>query len=417
MIGQHLPPWLRPAGLLLALINLAACSPVPGGLRIGTLLALTGDLSQFGPPMQDAAQLLVDRVNGCGGVLGQPVTLISEDDQTDPAAGVAAMTKLAEVDRVAGVVGATSSAVTNAALDIAVRNQVVMISPSSTSPVFTERAKKGELQGFWFRTAPPDTFQSQALAQVAQTQRWKTVGILAINNDYGRGLVNAFVPALIALGGQVPSTPVFYDPGATSFDAEIKNALRGRPEALLLVSYPETGSLILRAAYQQGGLDRTQLLLTDGLKDARIAELVGKTPQGRPIVAGAIGTAAAAGGPGEADFRKRYQEAFQREPNVYAPNTWDATALLVLAAEAAQSTQGAALKEGMRTVANPPGEPVTDVCQALELIRAGREIDFQGASSDLDFDPQGDVATQYQVWSITSDGQVVPKSVVTVGNP
>jgi branched-chain amino acid transport system substrate-binding protein/neutral amino acid transport system substrate-binding protein len=79
-------------------------------------------------------------------------------------------------------VGAASSAVASAAVDIAVRNQVVMISPSSTSPVFTERARKGDFQGFWFRTAPPDTFQGEALAKLAQTQGFKSVSLLAVNN-------------------------------------------------------------------------------------------------------------------------------------------------------------------------------------------------------------------------------------------
>ncbi len=157
---------------------------------------MTGDLSQYGSSMQDSARLLVNTVNACGGVLGQPVTLIAEDDQTEPAAGASAMTKLAEVDRVAGVVGAASSAVASAAIDIAVRNQVILISPSSTSPAFTERARKGEFKGFWYRTAPPDTLQGEALAKLAATQEVKSVAVLAVNNDYGNGLLQSFYSRL-----------------------------------------------------------------------------------------------------------------------------------------------------------------------------------------------------------------------------
>ncbi len=73
---------------------------------------------------------------------GAPVSLTSADDQTTPAAATEAMTKLIEVDKVAGVVGSFSSRVSSAAVDQAVRAKVMLISPGSTSPVFTERAKK-----------------------------------------------------------------------------------------------------------------------------------------------------------------------------------------------------------------------------------------------------------------------------------
>ncbi|WP_255800776.1 ABC transporter substrate-binding protein [Acaryochloris sp. 'Moss Beach'] len=106
------------------------------GLKLGTLLPITGDLAQYGTPMQDTADLLVKTVNACDGVLGKPVTLISADTQTDPAQGTQAMTKLVEADGVVGVVGAASSASSSAAIPIAVRRQVVQISPASTSPVF-----------------------------------------------------------------------------------------------------------------------------------------------------------------------------------------------------------------------------------------------------------------------------------------
>lgn len=229
MIHQRLFSWsLLGVYGLLAGCQLTPTSSEANNLKIGTLLPITGDLSQYGTPMQETADLLVKTVNACDGVLGKPVTLVSADTQTDPAQGTQAMTKLVETDRVVGVVGAASSASSSAAIPIAVRNQVVQISPASTSPVFTERADKGEFQGFWARTAPPDTFQSQALAQLANQKGFKTVAILAINNDYGNGLVNAFIPAFKALGGTVANeaSPTFYDPNTSTFDSEVNQVLK-----------------------------------------------------------------------------------------------------------------------------------------------------------------------------------------------
>lgn len=403
----------------IALILLpSACQSSGGGLKIGTLLSITGDLSQFGSSMQDGASLLVKTVNACGGVLGKPVELISEDDQTQPAAGAAAMSKLTEVNRVSGVVGATGSGVSSAAVDIAVRNQAIQISPSSTSPVFTERAKKGDFQGLWFRTAPPDTFQGQALAKLAQTKGFQSVAILAINNDYGKGLVQSFIPAYEAGGGKVVNRdkPVFYPPNASTFESEVAAAFAGNPDAVLLVAYPETGSLILKAAYQQGLIGKkTQILVTEGMKETKIANLAGKNAAGQYIATGIIGTAPNTRGPALATFRDRYQAAYNREPSVYVPNTWDAAAVLVLAAEAAKSTDANAIKNKIRDIANPPGEDVTDVCQALSLIRQGKDINYQGASGSVDFNAFGDVTGNYDVWTIDNSGNVKVTNTLTVG--
>lgn len=124
------------AGLLL-LFTIGACeadttttTPTGEGLRIGSLLPSTGDLASVGTPIAEVVPLLVETVNACGGVNGQPVTLIAADDQSNPASGAEAMTKLVEIDRVAGVVGSFGSSVSNAAADIATRGQVMLISPA-----------------------------------------------------------------------------------------------------------------------------------------------------------------------------------------------------------------------------------------------------------------------------------------------
>ncbi|WP_341829618.1 ABC transporter substrate-binding protein [Synechococcus elongatus] len=401
---------------LMSTVLLASCQTQvqwpwqdPGGLKLGSLLPLTGDLAQYGRPMQDTAELLVETVNACGGVQGKPVRLIAADDETKPDRGVAAMTKLAEVDRVAGVVGAAASNVSDAALTLAVNNRVVMISPSSTSPRFTERARRGDFQGYWFRTAPSDALQGPALAKLALDQGWRSVSVIAINNDYGNGLLRSFIPAFEQAGGVVfnRDQPVLYTPDASSFDSEVEQAFRDRPDAVVLIGYPDSGALILKSAYEKGLLGNpTQVMLTDGLKTDQLAELVGRDPQGRYIVQDLVGVAPSSGGPGRERFLSLYEQRFQRDPQVFDANTWDAAALLVLAAEKSKSFEGEKLKESIAAIANGPGEPVSDICQALALVRAGKPINFQGASSELKLDNNGDVSGRYDFWQFDQTGKV-----------
>jgi neutral amino acid transport system substrate-binding protein len=378
------------------------------GLKIGALLPQTGDLSSIGQPLPQAIRLMVDKVNACGGVNGDPVTLYSEDDQTDPNAGTAAMTKLVEVNKVAGVVGSFASSVSTAALSVAVKNKVVLISPGSTSPVFTEKAAKGEYQGYWARTAPPDTYQAQALAKLAYDKGLRKAATIVINNDYGVGFEKEFVKAFKALGGTVvnEAKPTRYDPKAATFESEATSVFSGKPDVVAAVLYAESGSLFLKSAYQQGLSKGVQILLTDGVYSPKFPEDVGKSSDGKYILGGALGTVPGANGVALADFTKLWKEKTGKDLTAYLPHAWDAAALLMLAAEAAKSNTGEGIKSKLLEVSKGTGEKVSDVCKGLELIRKGKKINYEGASSNVDIDANGDVVGSYDVWTVKDDGKL-----------
>jgi neutral amino acid transport system substrate-binding protein len=375
-------------------------------LKLGSLFPTTGDLSAIGQNMPVAADLAVTTINACGGVNGQPVTLINEDDQTDPAAGASAMTKLAEVDGVAGVVGSFASSVSTAAVDIAVRNKIMLISPGSTSPVFTDRAKNGDFDGFWARTAPPDTYQARALAALVKKQGLTRVSTVVINNDYGVGFEEQFVTSFEGLGGTIVNrdNPVRYEPKATTLDTEAAAAFNGDVEGVAAILYAETGSILLQSAYKQGLTDNVTVFLTDGVFSPDFVEQVGKTSDGKSVIAGALGTVPGASGSSLADFTVVWTESTGEEVTAFVPHTWDATVLLMLAAEAAKSNTGEGISSKIREVANAPGVEVSDPCEAIELIRSGQDINYQGASGDVDIDENGDVVGNYDVWRVNDDG-------------
>ena len=384
------------------------------GLKLGTLAPTTGDLASIGQNWPAAVQLAVDTINECGGVNEASVSLVSEDSQTDPSAGSTAMTKLAEVDGVAGVVGAFASSVSGAAVDVAVRNNVMMVSPGSTSPVFTERAQNGEFDGYWARTAPPDTYQSQALAALAEKQGFTDVSTVAINNDYGVGFEQQFVEAFKADGGNIVGQPVRYDPKATTLDSEAKAAFENNPDAVAAVLYAETGSVLLKSAFENGYLDGVTVLLTDGVYSDDFVRQVGKTSDGKSIIAGALGTVPGADGQALEDFTTLWNEKTGKELTAYVPHNWDAAVLMMLAAEASDANTGEGIKSQILEVANAPGVEVSDACEAMELVRQGEDINFQGASGNVDIDENGDVVGSYDVWQVGEDGSL---SVIDKVNP
>jgi neutral amino acid transport system substrate-binding protein len=377
-----------------------------GGLKLGGLFPITGDLSAVGQNLPVAAKLAVDTVNACGGVNGKPVSLVTEDDQTDPTAGTAGMTKLAEVERVAGVVGSFASSVSQAAVDIAVRNKVMMISPASTSPVFTDRAKQGDFQGYWARTAPSDFYQSQALASLANKKGFKNVSTVVINNDYGVGFEKEFVNTIKKLGGTVinEKNPVRYDPKAATLDSEAGAAFGGKPDAVAAVLYAETGSILLKSAFEQGLTKDTTILLTDGVYTEDFIKQTGQTGDGKSILSGALGTVPGADGKALAEFTKIWKEKTGKEITAYVAHSWDAAIVMMLAAEASKQNTGDGIKSKLREVSSAPGQEVSDPCQALKSIKSGQDVNYQGASGNVDFDEQGDVIGSYDVWTVEPDG-------------
>lgn len=397
---------------VLALVLASGCvTPSAREAKIGTLLPLTGDLAAYGGPMQDAAQLAIKQVNENGGVLGGNITLVSTDSQTSEIAAVDAMNQLATVDRVPAVIGAAGSGASMAIIEIVINNRIVQISPSNTAPDFTTY----DDNGFYFRTCPSDALQGKAMARLANDSGYVNASTLVINNPYGVGFEAVFKEEFEKLGGTVAER-VKYDPNAVTFDSEVDQASANDPDVIILVGYIDTGSLILKAAYEKGVMDTTDWLLSEGLRADELAEKVGKDVDGNYIVAGFVGTTPdpRATGPADDDFAAAFKAEYNREPTTFCSNTYDAAVIIALAIEKAGSAEGTAIRDAIPDVANAPGEEVSDIGTALALIREGKEINYQGASGEITFDDVGDVFGEYCKWQVSEDGNVALGESISV---
>ena len=187
-------------------------APAPAGdpLILASLMPLSGDLASLGPGIALGAALAVEQINAAGGINGQPVQLIEGDSGCD---GAVALTSLNDViaQGAQGVMGAACSSTSLAILDTAIAAEVVMISPSNTSPQFTKIDKKG----FYARTAPSDLLQGDVLASLLVEDGVQTVSIISRADSYGRGLAEATAAAFEAAGGTV-KTIVYHATDALS---------------------------------------------------------------------------------------------------------------------------------------------------------------------------------------------------------
>jgi len=178
-------------------------------------------------------------------------------------------------------------------------------------------------------------------------------------------------------------------------DGGTTNGGDGGVGGLFIVGYPEDGQQLFRDYYSASD-GSEEILVPDGLQDAALPGQVGND------MANVTGTAPAAGGPAQEAFNTAFQDRYDRSPGVFSSQSYDSAAVLILANAAAGENDGTALRDQMRNVANPGGTEVTpeNLVEGVELAASGEDINYQGASSDVNFNEAGDPANAaYQIWT------------------
>ena len=368
-------------------------------LKLGLLTYISAGSSQNAQDRQRAFELAVTHLNEAGGVFGRPVETAVGDTALDPGTAVAEARRLIQDEGVHALVGPSTSA---NALPVAERvagpARVPLISPSATSPRLTD----AEDDDFFFRAALSDLAQGPVLAQIARQRGFDNVGLIYRNDLWGRGLASAFEGAW---DGSVRS--VASEPGQTSFAEALRESAAGGAQALLVILFQTEAITAVREALD-GGVYH-QFVLGDALKNTELIEAIGADALADTYGAG---TADPPNSESSAAWSAAWLDAYGEPPKgSYVREVYDATIALALAAQAANSTDGVAIRDQLRSIGVDPGQPVVagpeGVARALEALAESGEIIYQGASGTLAWTANGDLAQGYVgIWRFTSDGQI-----------
>lgn len=370
--------------LAAALLLATSATALAADTKIGILLGFTGPLDTLSPPMADAANLAAKNINDQGGLLGGNVVTQTGDDNCVTAdMATAAATQLIN-DGAVGIVGAMCSGVTIAAANnVTIPNGVLSITPSGTAAAISTLDDNDLV----FRTTPSDAYNSEVFARALVDKGVTELGVTYVNNDYGKGLADNFSAAYTAAGGTITAN-VAHEEGKAEYRAELGQIAATGTQNLLVLAYANgSGKTVLQQAIESG--DFTQYLGADGMVDDVLLE---GFPQGalegfiamRPAEPTGAGTDA---------FEAVAEAAGVTIGSTFQQQSYDALFLIALALEK-NGGPGDGLSQALRDVANAPGEVVLpgEWSKAVELIKAGTDIDYQGASGPVEFDENGDVA-------------------------
>lgn len=364
-------------------------------VRVGVLQPVTGDLGNLGAPIRDAGILPGSQLADTD----YTIDIREEDTETTPEVGIERAQALADAGY-PSVTGAASSGVTIAvAEDVFFPEEVVGISPASTSPDITPM--NGD---YLLRTAPTDALQGVVAAELAfEDEGLETASTLYVNNDYGQGLSDAFVESYEDLGGEVFETEAF-EQEQSSYDSVLDSVLADDPDMLYVIGYPASGEQIFRDFYENYDAESTTILVSDGLQDNSLPGNVDNP------MTNVLGTAPAAVGPGRDFFDDLFEDEYGSEPGVFTAQAYDATAVHILAQLRADELSGSAVSEQIREVANPGGEVIEpdSLADGLDMAANGDEIQYQGASGTVEFDENGDLsAASFDIFEFSDEGYSV----------
>ncbi|WP_196260710.1 ABC transporter substrate-binding protein [Pelagibacterium limicola] len=364
----------------------AAVPALAQDAKIGLLMDLTGPIESLAPPILAGAELAIAHVNEQGGILGgQTLGTAIGDSACDATTSSGSADRLVNTEQVTAIVGALCSGATiGGANAAAIPGNVVMISPASTAGALTTLDDNDLV----FRTTPSDAFQGVSLAELLIEKGINEVAVTYVNNDYGSGLASDFTGRYEELGGTV-AISLAHEEGRADYRADLGSLAASGAMDLLIIAYASgSGQTILRQAVESG--DFTSFIGADGMVGDELF-----TGIDTAAVEGMFATRA---GTYEGDaigvFAELAEAAGVAPDAVYAAQAYDAAFLLALAIEKNGSASRDGISAALRDVASEPGEVILpgEWSKALEILAAGGDINYEGASGSHEFDENGDVA-------------------------
>ena len=370
-------------------------------IKLGIVFGFTGPIESLTQPMAQAAELAMKEVTDSGALLGgSSVTGIRGDSTCiDSAAAVAVTERLVTSDKVSGIVGGDCSGVTGAMLqNVARPNGIVMVSPSATSPALST----AEDDGLFFRTSPSDARQGQVMTEIIMERGINAVAVTYTNSDYGKGLADAFESAFVAAGGTV-TINLAHEDGKADYSAEVGSLASAGGDMLVVAGYiDQGGNGIMRAALDTGAFDLFHF--PDGMISTNLEDNFGSE------INGSQGQHPGTDSPGAANVAAMGEANGFDGTSPFAPESYDAAALIMLAMQAAGSSSSSDYKSKIMDVANAPGVKIFpgELAKGLKILADGGEVDYVGGSA-VELIGPGESAGAYRQIEI-KDGKITTVS-------
>jgi branched-chain amino acid transport system substrate-binding protein len=318
---------------------LSGCGGSGGtSILVGEFASLTGKEATFGISAHEGTELAIGEINAAGGLLGKPVQLLTEDDQSKAGEPANVVNKLISKDGVVAVLGEVASSRSLEAAPICQQSGVPMISPASTNPKVTETGD------YIFRVCFIDPFQGTVMANFAsKTLKAKKVAVFTdVKSDYSKGLAKFFKEGFVKAGGQI-AAELDFNSGDKDFKAQLTAIKSAAPDAVFVPGYYTEVALICIQAKQLG--IALPFFGGDGWESQTLVTIGGQAVEGHYF---STHYAADAPTPKITAFVEAYKKQYNgKVPDAMAALGYDSAMFLADAIKRSGSTDGATLRDAL----------------------------------------------------------------------
>ena len=395
----------RTAAACAAAVVLAACasssSSSPSGgiasgpITYGVLSCFTGRLASLGQAMLQGAKVAESEINTAGGVLGHKVQLVTGDTSCDVADGVTATNQML-TKNVSGVIGPETQEI------------------NGVEPILDSRHIVDEFQGgdtardhqtdiYFFRDSPSDSQLGVAMALYGHTKGYTKAVMLFYSDPAAQTFLKPVSQTFTKLGGTIVKT-IIVTPDQTSYLSQVREAIAAHPQVIFTQEDPPTAAVLFREFNQLGG-GSIPWVGTDVTSGSDFISAIG-TPTAHAVLTSVYGTSVtgAANDAFVGLFNSLYPSQKAAGPLANANYAYDSVISLALADDYAKTTDGKTVASDMAKVTNPPGTACYTYKSCLALINAGKKINYEGASGDLDYNQYNNTFGPYGAFQVDASG-------------
>lgn len=313
----------------------------PETIKIGGMAPLTGALAIYGVTTTNGAELAVKEINENGGVLGKKIEYVMLDTKGDSTEAVMAYNKLVD-EKVAGIIGEVTSKPTLAVAEVAVQDNMPLITPTGTQVDITEVGPN------IFRVCFTNPYQGKILAITSKERLGANTVAVMLNNssDYSDGIAKAFIEESEKLGMKVMGVEGYSD-GDKDFRPQLTKLAAMNPDVILIPEYYEQAALIATQAREVGvksifvgsdGWDGIAKTLDQSayaaIENSYFTNHFSMEDQSEKIQ----------------DFLKDYREAYKEDPSAFSALGYDAVYMMKSAIEKAGSTDKQKIVDALKGI-------------------------------------------------------------------
>ena len=370
--------------LIIGLVSVLGCQQTQKELKVAVAAPYTGGAAAFGEMIRRGAELKEKEINEAGGINGMKLTLLFEDDAGKGSEASLVAERIVNNPQILAVVGHFNSSCSLAGQEIYDRAGIVELSPGSTAVEVCQGSQ------WTFRNLYHDDFQGKFIAQYIDEVLTdvESVAVFFDNDDYGRGLRNAFVAGAEKIGLTVVASEA-YERDSTNFKAQLTSIKAKNPDAIFISGLYSEAGLIIKQGREAG--ITAQFFGGDGVDSPDFLTIAGAAAEGAylttPFTFGAGGTEAQ-------QMAANFETLHGVAPDTWAALTYDAIGMIVEALEKTYDAEA--------TFADKR-EAIREYLASIDTSEEG----YNGVTGLTYFDMNGDTVNKPAYVKVVKDGQFV----------